>query len=187
MKSSNNAQALIEIGKIVGAHGIHGVVKVYSYADSVASFTQYGPVTIVDPRGEQTQYAIVWAKPHKKIIRVCLEGITTRNGAEDLAGHRICISKDQLPALDDDTFYWADIIGMDVFTVDADYLGTVVQIIPTGANDVYVVRPPKDFPADEILIPSIESVVRDIDVTNKRIQVEMPDGLIEPASGNEQP
>jgi 16S rRNA processing protein RimM len=59
----------------------------------------------------------------------------------------------------------------------------VVQIIPTGANDVYVVQPPDRGPQEEILIPAITSVVLDIDVPAQRMRVELPDGLIEPATG----
>jgi 16S rRNA processing protein RimM len=171
---------LIEIGKIVGAHGINGVVKVYSYAESAACFTTHGELTVIDSRGQKMGLMALWAKPHKQIVRLALESVNSRSAAESLTGHRIFIPRKCLPPLEDEAYYWADLIGMAVYTIDNAYLGTVVQIIQTGANDVYVVKTPENHPVKEILIPAIASVVLEIDVDDQRMRVELPDGLIEP-------
>ncbi len=185
MKSSNKPDDLIEIGKIVGAHGINGVVKVYSYAESPTCFTAYGDLTVIDSRGQRHRCKARWAKPHKQIVRLALESVDTRNAAEAMTGHRIFIPKACLPPLEEDTYYWADLIGMDVFSSDDEHLGRISQIITTGANDVYVVQTPEDHTVTEILIPAIASVVLDVDVEQRRMRVELPDGLIEPP-GNRQ-
>ena len=181
MKSSNRPDELIEIGKIVGAHGINGVVKVYSYAASVECFTTNGGLIAIDSRGQRIGYKGLWAKPHKNIVRLALESVNSRNAAESMTGQRLFMPRKSLPPLEDDTYYWTDLIGMAVYTIDNEHLGKVVEIIPTGANDVYVVKTPANYPVKEILIPAIASVVLDIDVAEKRMRVELPDGLIEPA------
>lgn len=179
MKSSNKLEDLIDIGKIVGAHGINGVVKVYSYAESVDCFTAYGRLTVIDLRGQRQTHKALWAKQYKRIVRLALESVGSRSAAEAMAGYRVLIPKKCLPLLEDEVYYWADLIGMDVFTNDEDYLGRVAEIIPTGANDVYVVRTLEGNPLKEFLIPAITSVVLDIDVAHQRMRVELPDGLIE--------
>jgi len=179
LKSSNKLEDLIDIGKIVGAHGINGVVKVYSYAESVDCFTAYGRLTVIDLRGQRQTHKALWAKQYKRIVRLALESVGSRSAAEAMAGYRVLIPKKCLPLLEDEVYYWADLIGMDVFTNDEDYLGRVAEIIPTGANDVYVVRTLEGNPLKEFLIPAITSVVLDIDVAHQRMRVELPDGLIE--------
>jgi 16S rRNA processing protein RimM len=183
LKSSNKPDDLIEIGKIVGAHGIRGAVKVYSYAESPECFTGCGDLIIVDPRGNRQRWSALWAKPHKNMLRLALKSVESRDDAEALAGHRIFIPRACLPPLEDDTYYWVDLIGMTVCTTGGETLGVVAEIIRTGANDVYVVEPGPDRREKEILIPAIELVVVEVDIDSRRMRVELPDGLIDPDGG----
>lgn len=121
---------------------------------------------------------INWSQPHKKVMRLILDGVTTRDQAEALTGWQVFLARADLPPLASDTYYWTDIIGMAVYSIDGEYLGEIQEIIPTGANDVYVVKTPPTHPAGEILIPAIASVVIDIDVDEKSMRVELPEGLI---------
>ena len=168
----------IQIGKITGAHGIHGSVKVHSYAESPERFAVQGKIVLIDPTGKTRHGVIIWAQAHKHIVRLTLEGIETRNEAESLVGWGVFIPKKDLPPLEPDTYYWNDLIGMTVLTEEGECLGQVTQIIPTGANDVYVVKTPPDHPAGEILIPAISSVVLDIDIEQGCMRVVLPEGLI---------
>ena len=79
-----------------------------------------------------------------------------------------------MPDLEEGDYYWFDLIGLDVFGIDQKYLGRLESIIQTGSNDVYVVK--KDD--TEILIPALESVVQKIDLKNRRMQVDLPEGLV---------
>jgi len=112
-------------------------------------------------------------KPHKQIILLSLKGITTISQAEPLIGSELFISKANLPKLEDETYYWFDIRGLSVFTINDEYIGRVESIIPTGSNDVFVVKGGDK----EILIPGIESVVLSIDINKKIMTVDLPDGL----------
>ena len=104
-----------------------------------------------------------------------MEGISCREEAKALIGSELFIKKEKLSELEDGTYYWFDIIGLDVYNIEDKYLGCVEAIIPTGSNDVYVV---KDKAGNsEILIPALESVVKKIDCNLKIMQVDLPEGL----------
>ncbi len=178
MKSSNNRDDQIQIGKIVAAHGVRGAVKVYSYAESAKCYTAQETLVLVDPKGAEHRYKALWAKPHKNSLRMALDGVATRNDAEALVGCTIWISKTSLPPLDGDTHYWIDLIGLAVHGPDDEYLGKITEIIETGANDVYVVKTPGGYPVREILLPAIASVVTEVDIPGKRMSVVLPEGLV---------
>jgi 16S rRNA processing protein RimM len=142
------------IGKIVGVHGIKGTNKFNSYADSLSVFNPGRSILIRDNQNR--------------------EGVDARVQAEALIGAELFIPKTELPELDEDTYYWFELIGIEVYTTADNYLGRVDSIIPTGSNDVYVVKDKKK----EVLIPAIESVVVDIDIEHKIMRVDLPEGLI---------
>jgi 16S rRNA processing protein RimM len=170
----NKADDLIQIGEVIGAHGISGGVKIYYYADSI-EFLAPGTQVVIDSAPGRAVYKIVHARPHRKTVRVALEGVTTRNQAEALVGCGVFIPKERLPDLEEeDSYYWVDLIGLNVYSVSGEHLGEITGIIPTGANDVYVIQ----APAGEILVPAIASVVLEIDLAGSRMIVELPEGLI---------
>ncbi|UCG08209.1 MAG: 16S rRNA processing protein RimM [Desulfobacterales bacterium] len=162
------------IGKIVAAHGVKGNCKIHSYAESLTVFQPGSEILIATPSGRENVYQINWAKAHAKVDLLSLKGVETRSHAQALIGSELFIEKVHLPELDDGSYYWYDLIGMDVYTIDDTYLGCLERIIQTGSNDVYVVK----NDADEIWIPALESVVHTIDLKKKRMQVVLPEGLV---------
>ena len=76
--------------------------------------------------------------------------------------------------MEEGTYYWVDLIGIGVFTTEKEYLGRIESIVETGSNDVYVVKNGER----EILIPALETVVLDIDLGKKQMQVDLPEGLV---------
>ena len=168
-----HGDALIPIGKVVGTHGIKGYLKVSSYAESADSFS---PGTQLALRREGAPVVILGiesARPHKHGMLLALEGIASIDAAKELVGYDLCIDKATLPELESGNYYWHQIIGLEVFTVNDRRLGRVVSILPTGSNDVYVVRDGKK----EVLIPAIDSVVVDINQTHGVLRVDLPEGL----------
>lgn len=168
-----HGDALIPIGKVVGTHGIKGYLKVSSYAESADSFS---PGTQLALRREGEPVVILGiesARPHKHGMLLALEGIASIDAAKELVGCDLCIDKATLPELESGNYYWHQIIGLEVFTVNDRRLGRVVSILPTGSNDVYVVRDGKK----EVLIPAIDSVVVDINPTHGVLRVDLPEGL----------
>jgi 16S rRNA processing protein RimM len=166
-------QALVPIGEIVGTHGIKGHLKVMPYGDSMDLFFP-GKELAVSRGGEAlATFRIAFAGPHKRVIRLGLEGIGSIETAEAWIGCQVCIDNISLPQLEEGSYYWHQIMGLEAFTLDDRRLGRVVAILPTGSNDVYVVRDGKR----EVLIPAIDSVVVDIDLKQKMLRVDLPEGL----------
>jgi 16S rRNA processing protein RimM len=179
LKSSNKPESrdlddLILIGKVVGAHGLRGAVKIYSYAESEDLYAQQERLILIGSDGVRNSYDIAGIKAHKQNIRLTLKGVDSRDQAEALRGWGVYIPKSGLPPLEEGTYYWIDLIGLAVFTTTGEYLGRLTDIIPTGANDVYVVT---RGGGAEILIPAIASVVMAIDLQAGRIEVTLPEGL----------
>ena len=162
------------IGKIVGVHGIKGANRFKSYAESLSVFTPGQSLLMRDNRGGETNVEIIWVKPHTGTPLVSFKGITDRDQAQALIGNELFIPVTALPALDEDTFYWYELVGLEVYTTGGDYLGRIDSIFPTGSNDVYVVKDRQK----EVLVPALESVVIDIDLEHKRMQVDLPEGLV---------
>jgi 16S rRNA processing protein RimM len=169
-----NPDTCVTIGRIVGVHGIKGYVKVHCEADSFSVLARGHSVIVRDPKGAIRELKILDARPQGKMWLLLLKGVSDRNTAEILRGSDVLVEKASLPELEPDTYYWADIAGMSVVSVDGQPVGTVASLIETGSNDVYVVKTPD---AGEILIPAIASVVLEIDLNRKIMRVDLPDGL----------
>jgi len=172
-----NSSGAIAIGKIIGAHGLNGTSKVYSYAESPSIFKPDTAVTLRFEDGREEIFEINWSKPHRNIILLAFKGLTDRNQVKPLIGSEILLAKAALPEPGEDTYYWFDIIGLKVFSVDDQYLGRIEAIIPTGSNDVYVVKDPARGTEYELLIPALETVVLNIDTQLKVMRVDLPEGL----------
>jgi 16S rRNA processing protein RimM len=167
----------LPVGKIVGAHGVNGNLKVHSYAESVTVFKPGSSILAIHAGKTEKSFAINWARPHGKSILLSFKGIEDRNTAESLIGAELFIDRTALPELEEGVYYWVDIIGLSVFTTDNQYIGRVESIMATGSNDVYVVKNKTKDENTEILIPAIESVVLEINFENKTMRVELPEGL----------
>lgn len=167
------------IGKIVGTHALKGVLRIYSHGESDSLFGPGRTIFAKTPKGEPRPFKIRWARPHKKVWLVCLEKISHIDQAESLVGCELFVSKTDLPALEEGTYYWLDLIGLSVFTIQGVFLGRVEGVIPTGSNDVYAVSLQEGDKKREVLIPAIESVVHDIDLDQKIMRVDLPEGLVE--------
>ena len=168
---------LLSIGKIVGVHGLNGVIKVFSYAESTASYTSGMPLYLKDSHGNGFALKVDWAKPHSKTILLSLEGIRNRGQAEALIGSELFIEKTALEALEEGTYYWIDLMGLSVYSLTGDYIGEVTSIFRTGSNDVYVAKRMDGTKEIEVLIPALESVIREIDLDQRVMRVDLPEGL----------
>ena len=173
LNQSETKKGHVLIGKIVGIHGIKGTNKLRSYAESLSVFSPGRSICVRDLRGREANYEINWVKPHTGTPLISFKEITNRDQAKKLIGAELYIPQSELPELDEDTYYWFDLIGIEVYTQSEEFLGRIESIIETGSNDVYVVKRHEK----EVLIPALESVVLKIDLTQKRMQVDLPEGL----------
>jgi 16S rRNA processing protein RimM len=168
-------EGFVFIGKITGAHGIKGTSKAFFYSESLSAIEPNSLILLENSEGLEKTYEIKWFKPHTRGVLLSLKGISCREEAKALIGSELFIKKEKLSELEDGTYYWFDIIGLDVYTVEGKFLGCVESIIPTGSNDVYVV---KDAAINnELLIPALESVVLEINKNLNIMRVNLPEGL----------
>jgi len=168
-----SGNALIPVGKIVGTHGIKGYLKVFPYGESLDLLSP-GEGLVLTRQGKiLATFRIRSARPHKRVILLTLEGIASIDAAEKWIDCELCVDMAALPEPEEGSYYWHQIMGMEAFTLDNRRLGRVEAIIPTGSNDVYVVRNGKK----EVLIPAIDSVVVDIDLNEKVLRLDLPEGL----------
>ena len=164
----------LAIGKIVKAWGIKGKVKILSYAESPATFRQQKELYIQGRSGRQ-RLCLESAEEHKKGILLKFEGRDRIEDVEDLIGLTLYMDKKNLPPPEEGEHYWHDLIGMAVETDSGKPLGKLTGIIPTGSNDVYVVRKGKR----EWLIPAIQEVIREINVEQQLMIISPIEGILE--------
>ena len=131
---------------------------------------------------EAVPFIVEAARLHKGAAVLKLKGCCSRTAAEKLRGKWVQIPTEEAMPLEEDEYYEHQIVGLDVWTAQGEYLGRVEEIIFTGSNDVYVVRgqaSSEDSRRDrEILIPAIEDVVLEIDLDQGRMVVELMEGLV---------
>lgn len=164
----------VEIGKIVNTHGIKGEVKILSDSDFTDERFHKGQLITVKKNNESFSFTIASHRMHKNFHLLTFEGIYNINDIEHLKGSKIYQEKsNEAIELEENEYYYSDIIGCTVF-VDEEALGRVIEIMETGANDVWVVKGDKEY-----LIPYIEDVVKHVDVNLKTIKIEPLEGLLD--------
>lgn len=164
----------VKIGRVTGAHGIKGEVNVRPYTETDVLYDPGGQIHLICPGGGQKIFRVADCRPYRNILRITLAGVTDRKGAEALKGAEIFVLRRQLPEIEEpDSWYWSDLIGLEVYDIHQTYIGRLEHIFTTGANDVFVVR--QD--GKEILIPAVEPIVRRIDPESGHMVVAPPEGL----------
>lgn len=158
---------LLPIGRITGVYGVKGWLRVRSATEPRERILRYAPWQ-VRLHGDWVARTLEGGRVQGESILVKLVGVDDRETAQGWVGADIAICRAQLPELDEDEFYWCDLVGLEVRDARGRTLGTVAQLMETGANDVLVVRG-----AREHLIPFVmKQVVREVDVHRGRIIVD---------------
>ena len=157
----------VTMGRVSGAFGVRGWLKVRSDCEPVEQLLAYSPWQIDTGTGWRS-HVLVDGKVHGPGLVAKLAGIDDRDQARELSGADIAVDRSQLPALAEDEYYWNDLIGLGVVTRDGKELGRVSGLMQTGTNDVLVVSGER-----ERLIPFIrEQVVLAVDADARRIEVD---------------
>ena len=151
----------LKVGKIVNTHSLKGEVKVISSTDFEEERFKKGNKLLITRGNQLIREVIVESyRNHKNFLLVKFEGIDS----------------DEVGKLEENEFYFHEIIGCQVFDENDRNLGEIIDILTPGANDVWVI---KGENGKEILIPYIEDVVKKIDITNKKVNIEVMEGLID--------
>ena len=164
----------IEIGQIVNTNGLKGVVKVNPFTDDISKFEELKYVYI-QLKSELKKVKIEQVRYNKNQVLLKLEGIDSIEEAEKYRNFYLKTEKESQEDLGEDTYYIVDLIGLDVYSDKNEYLGKIEDVFPTGSNDVYVV---KDNLGKQILIPAIADVVKEVDLKNKKMTINLIPGVI---------
>ncbi len=162
------------IARTVSPHGVRGEVNVQVLSDFPERFKQIKQV-FLGPTYLRKVVLHAQQAGRKALFR--FEGIDTVEQAETLRGLLVQVPLTEATALTKDEFYWHQIVGLEVEDTAGNKLGRLVDILRTGANDVYVVDPGEG--KKEVLIPAIEDVVKQIDLVGERMIVEPLPGLLD--------
>jgi 16S rRNA processing protein RimM len=175
--SSNKvvSDKLLLVGKVIKPHGVKGLLNVWSYARTIESFLHSDTVFFRLEHQEPIKYRVLDVNPHKNRFLMKVKGIESFEDANRLRGSDILVDKKLLVKKSDDEYYWFELIDIKVYLDSGRYLGNIKEIIPTGSNDVFVVR----HDDSEFLIPAIHDVIEKIDLNKGEMVIRAIEGLLE--------
>lgn len=166
--------ARVCVGAVAGAFGVRGEVRLKSFCALPEAIADYGPLE--DEAGAR-RFDVALDRPVKGGFAARLSGVETREAAEALRGVRLYAARDRLPALPDDEFYHADLIGLDVADPGGVILGRVRAVLDHGAGDLLEITRPGG--GEPVLLPFTRANVPRIDLTARRLIADPPEGLFE--------
>jgi len=165
----------LQAGTILSPHALKGEVKVYPAAGDPHRFEDLREVYIRTAAGYRA-LEIERARCAKNLALVKFRGLDRIEDVENLRKKELLVRREDALELDEDEYYTADLIGMEVSDESGARIGVLADILPTGANDVYIIR--RDTPAGaELLLPAIHDCILEVDVENGTMTVRVPEGL----------
>jgi 16S rRNA processing protein RimM len=172
MTADRGEPRYLAVGRILRPRGVRGELKVEILTEDPARF-EWLETVYVGPRF--VPYRLERARLHRGAALLKLAGCDDRNAAETLRDLLVQVAVEDALPLEEGEYWFHQILGLEVWTTGDELLGSVREILETGANDVYVVR---DRGGREVLVPSLKSVVIDINIETGRMLVELPEGLV---------
>ena len=164
-----------QVGVITSTHGVKGEVKVYPTTDDVRRFKKLKDI-IIDTGKEHVALELESVKFFKQMVILKFKGIDTLNDVEKYRQKSLYVTRANAVRLRKDEYFIADLIGLKVVDEDNKELGTLEDVMLTGANDVYVISL---LNGKELLLPAIKQCILNVDMENQCMQVHVLDGLIE--------
>lgn len=165
---------MLQVGVITQTHGVRGEVKVFPTTDDVNRFKKLKQV-ILDTGKETMSLEIQSVKFFKQFVILKFKGIDNINDIEKYKRCSLYVTREHAVPLEEDEYFIADMIGMEVCTEDGNILGTLKDVIETGANDVYVIESAEH---GEVLVPAIKECIRSVDIEKGQMMIHLMDGLI---------
>jgi 16S rRNA processing protein RimM len=166
---------LIIIGRIVKPFGVKGEMKIEPMTDFPARFTGLRSVHLVSPANKDTICEIQAVRYAGGAPYIRFSGFDTPEKAKALNGWFIKVPEEEAVPLPEGTYYWFELLGMEVVSESGETLGSIVDIFETGSNDVYVVKHGRK----EVYVPATREVIKQVDRKEKRMVIHLIDGLIE--------
>jgi len=162
------------VAEITTAHGIKGMVKLRIFLSDPSDIESYLP--LYDSTGER-EFNFTYISEHKNSYIAYLEGITDRNQAEELRGTRLYINRNDLPDLEEeDTYYYTDLIGLDVKDPDGKEIGVILNVVDFGAGELLEIRHAQT--GKNFYLQFKDEFVHNVDIEKKTVTAIIPEGVI---------
>lgn len=166
---------LFRVGVIANTHGIRGEVKVYPTTDDLNRFDQLKEV-ILDTGRERINLQVQGVRYFKNMAILKFKGIDNINDVEKYKGKDLLVTRENAVPLEENEYYIADLIDMEVYNEDGSRLGILNDVMQTGANDVYVIALEN---GKELLLPNIDQCILDVNTEENKMTVHVLEGLMD--------
>ena len=164
---------LICVGALAGAFGVRGEVRLKSFTSNPDDIANYAP--LLTENGDKS-FEIVITGRLKNGLAARLSGVVKKEQADDLKGTKLFVPRDRLPSLQEDEFYYSDLIGMIVYDTGGNEIGKVQAVLNHGAGDLLEIHGANLKMS--LMIPFTKEVVPTVDIVSRRIVTDPPDGLL---------
>ena len=168
-----NESKLICVGALAGAFGVRGEVRLKSFTSNPDDIENYAP--LFTENGGRS-FEIVITGRLKNGFAARLSGVVKKEQADDLKGTKLFVPRDRLPSLQEDEFYYSDLIGMIVYDTGGNEIGKVQAVLNHGAGDLLEIHGANLKMS--VIIPFTKEVVPTVDIVSRRIVTDPPDGLL---------
>lgn len=174
--SAPDQDNFVLVGKVAKPHGIKGELKIFPYSGQPEDFTFFKEIFLFNrDKSEGKNFTVTRSRGQGKFAILKLDGIEGRDSSELLSGQEVWASKEMLPPLEDDEFYWHEMVGLQVVTDAGRHLGTVTSLFASGAQDILVIT----GTGQEYLIPAQNEFIVTVDNETNTLVVSPPAGLLE--------
>lgn len=167
-------EKFLQVGVVSSTHGVRGEVKVYPTTDDVNRFKKLKRV-FAEKKSGNTELEITQVKFFKNMVILKFRGVDSIDDAEAYRGCPLLVTREHAVKLAPGEYFLCDLIGLNVFTDDGEELGSLTEIIRTGANDVYVVKTKNE---KEVLIPNIKDCIIEVALDKRTMTVHLLEGLL---------
>jgi 16S rRNA processing protein RimM len=160
---------------VLRPHGIRGELRVEIFTAYPERLSQHADLYLASPAHPEAvrRYPVEAMRSHRRVLLLKLGGCDDRNAADELRGMLVQVPIEEAVPLEEDEYYHFQIIGVQVETESGESLGQVVDVLETGAHDVYIVRGPRG----EVLLPAVDELVLKLDLESRRIVVRLLPGM----------
>ena len=172
--NSGSSDNLLVLGKVIKPHGLEGLLRVWSYSGSEASFIDAEEIYLRHVSGKLSRYHVLSVNPHNNILLMNLEGLNSIGQAEEFRGAEILVRYEAITR-EEGEYLWHELIGLKVFLDTGDYLGAISGIIPAGSNEIYVVGNGEKA----IFLPATYEVIKEIDLKKGKMTISAMEGLLD--------
>jgi len=171
LATSNNTH--IAVGKVIQAHGMDGYLKAMPYSGFPQRFLSLRTVYVETSFGMQG-YIVEDVRLQQKSALLKLRGVNSRDEAQRFGKADLLVPAEQAIELPDNNYFVHDLIDMNVIDQNGNHLGEISEVLTNSGNDIYVVRDGDK----ELLIPAVEAFIKDVNVADRRMTVELIEGML---------